>query len=99
MGNETIYVTARLQARPGSQEALRHEALALTGTTREEAGCLRYELYECTGRPGELLFIEQWQTAADLERHLRQPHIQAFVQKAHNLLDAPMQIEQWRMLA
>jgi len=99
MGSDmTVYVTARLQARPEAQEELRHEARALTGTVRGEPGCLRYELYENSGRAGEFLFIEQWRTSDDLERHLRQPYIQAFIKKSNGLLAEPMQIGQWQTL-
>jgi len=94
----TVHVTARLQARPETQEALRHAARALSGPTRTETGCLRYDLYEHTNAPGCFLFIEQWQTADDLARHLQQPHIQAFIQTSADLLAEPLQIAQWQAL-
>jgi len=94
--NTTVHVTARLRSRPDTTDTLRHELTALTGPTRSEPGCLRYELYEHGDSPGEFLFIEQWQTATDLERHLRQPHIQTFIKKSGALLAEPMRITQWR---
>jgi len=94
----TVHVTARLQARPDTQAALRREARALTGPTRAETGCLRYDLYEHSSEPGCFLFIERWQSADDLARHLQQPHIQRFIQASAELLAEPLQIAQWQAL-
>jgi len=97
MTNDTsVYVTALLCARPDTQAELQRELAALTGPTRSEPGCLRYDLFQQPGQPGQFLFIEQWRAADDLERHLQQPHIQAFIQKSGDLLAEPMQIAQWQ---
>lgn len=93
MNNTNVYVTALLNARPDTQAQLQRELAALTGPTRSEPGCLRYDLYQ---QPGQFLFIEQWRSAEDLERHLQQPHIQAFIQKSVALLAEPMQVAQWQ---
>lgn len=94
----TVHVTARMCARPDKRDSLLRELTALLGPTRGEPGCLRYELYQCTGSPDEFIFIEQWQTAADLERHLRRPHVQAFIEASALLLAEPMQIAQWQRI-
>ncbi len=91
-----VHVTARICARPDTYTRLRRELIALMAPTRSEAGCLRYDLYEHSGQPGEFLFIEQWQTTDDLERHLQQPHIQHFLAASADLLAEPIQIAQWQ---
>ena len=95
MNEKPIHVTARLCARAGMQDALQCALAALTGPTRTEAGCLRYDLFQNAGHPEEFLFIEQWRTAGDLERHLQQPYIQSFIRKSDELLAGPMQVAQW----
>ncbi len=99
LNDSTIHVTAHLCARPDTHDSLRRELTALTGPTRSETGCLRYDLYEHSDEPGLFLFIEQWRTEDDLARHLQQPHIQAFIQKSADLLAEPMQIAQWQALS
>jgi quinol monooxygenase YgiN len=96
MNEQPIHVTARLYSRPDTQEALRRALAALTGPTRAEPGCLRYDLFQNAGQPEEFLFIEQWRTAGDLERHLQQPHIQSFIRISGDLLAGPMQVAQWQ---
>jgi quinol monooxygenase YgiN len=94
--DSSVYVTALLCARPDKQAELQRELAGLMGPTRNEDGCLRYDLYQQPGQPGQFLFIEQWRSADDLERHLQKPHIQAFIQKSDDLLAGPMQIAQWQ---
>jgi quinol monooxygenase YgiN len=95
MNDTCIHVTARLCARRDKQDALRQELMSLLEPTRNEPGCLRYELYQQSGQGENFLFVEQWRSVADLERHLQQPHVQAFIQKSDVLLAEPMQVAQW----
>ena len=97
MANDTtVHVTAMLRARPDTRTQLQRELEAVKGPTRKEPGCLRYELYQQADQAEKFLFIEQWQTADDLNRHLQQPYIQSLIQKLDSLLAEPMQITQWQ---
>ncbi|SJN09426.1 hypothetical protein FM113_06145 [Leucobacter sp. 7(1)] len=56
----------------------RAEALAvyaeLIRATREEAGCLSYELLADVEDPAAFVLAECWRSEADLEAHTRTPH-------------------------
>jgi len=45
--------------------------LSVKGPALAEPGCLSICIYEEYGEEDSLLYIEQWQSMADLERHLR----------------------------
>jgi len=90
-----IVVTARLQARQGQAAALEQQARALILPTRAEQGCRVYALYRCPDREGLFMFFEQWQSREALETHLRQPHVQAFMQAAESLLEGRVAVTIW----
>ena len=70
-----LHVVAMLHARPGSEEELRELARGLLDPTREEPGCLRYELFEDPADPAALTFVELWESEAHLQAHLETPHL------------------------
>lgn len=46
----------------------------LIHATREEDGCLRYELLSDTEDPTRFVLAEAWRAEADLDAHTRTPH-------------------------
>ncbi|MCY4368274.1 MAG: putative quinol monooxygenase [bacterium] len=72
---ETLTLIARIRARKGSEDVVRDALAALVPPTLEEDGCIEYRLHAVNGDPGLFYFVEQWQTAEDLDRHLSSPHI------------------------
>ena len=47
--------------------------------SRGEPGCVAHNWYEDRGRPDDLMFVEEWASMADLQRHFRVPASRAFV--------------------
>lgn len=52
---------------------------ALVKATREEPGCLHYELCQDLKDPGHFLFIEAWKDEEALEAHIASHHFQKLV--------------------
>lgn len=92
MSANIVTVVAILKAKPGQEEALRGELLALIPTTRAESGCLNYDLHRALDNPAVFVFHENWKTKADLDAHLAKPHLTAFFAKAGDLLAEPAQV-------
>ncbi|MDJ0513194.1 MAG: putative quinol monooxygenase [Methyloceanibacter sp.] len=90
-----VTVIAFHRAKSGKEDALREALLALCGPTREEQGCINYDLHVSAEDPGLLVFHENWVSKADLDRHLASPHIDAFRQVAGELLAEPPNITLW----
>ena len=63
----TVTIVARRSERKGVLAALR----SLLTSTAGERGCLRRRLYEDVETNGSFIFVEEWATAADLQRRLR----------------------------
>ena len=99
MSATTVTVIAEIKARPGQEAALREVLLTLPGPTRQEAGCINYDLHEHASEHGWFVFHENWRSKADLDRHLATPHVTAALAKAGPLLAEPPRIHLWTRIA
>ncbi len=98
MNTPPVTVVALLRAKPGQEAALRSELLQLIPITRQEPGCLNYDLHAAVDNEGFFLFHENWSSKQHLEDHLGRPHLTAFLAKANDLLSEPVQITLWEKI-
>lgn len=98
MNNTPLTVVAVLRAKPGQEASLRQELLALIPVTRQEPGCLNYDLHQAAEDSGLFMFHENWSSKQHLDDHLARPHLQAFFAKAPALVAEPPQITLWRKI-
>jgi quinol monooxygenase YgiN len=83
------YVIAEINAKPGSEAALRNLLVPFARGSRKEPGCLVYTLMEVIAEPGRFLTFERWTNKAALEAHMVTPAIKAIVPKLEPLLAKP----------
>lgn len=72
-----LHAVATIPARTGSEDAIRAALSSLVEATRQEEGCLAYDLYESGSAPGTFITVERWTDQAALEAHLATPHVAA----------------------
>lgn len=85
-----LTVVALINAKPGSEDAVRDAMAALVPPTREEEGCLAYSLYESATTPGTFVTVESWRGQNDLDGHMASAHIAAtFAAAGDHLASAP----------
>ena len=96
---KSITVVATFEARPGKENELRNALIGLVAPTRQEAGCLNYDLHVLPEQPAKFLFHENWTTKAALDVHLQSPHIQALLPRVGELCVAPPEITIWNRIA
>ena len=82
-------VILRLSAKPDKVEDLKRVLVALVGPTRQEAGCISYEIFQNNADACDFTFIEEWRDQAALDAHWASPHVQAALAKGVPLLAAP----------
>ena len=99
MSKPTLRVIARLIAFPDKVAQLKSLLLSIIEQTRQEQGCIKYELLQNQSDLTDFTFIEEWESAALLEQHLASNHIQAAVQKLAGLAVAPPDIRCYELLA
>ncbi len=94
----TVRVVARLIALPGHQEALKSILAGLVELTRQEDGCMLYELLQNQEDSTDFVFVEQWESEPLLNAHLDSLHVNEAEAKLDKLLAAPPDIRLYRLL-
>src|SRR5262245_10473612 len=92
MAESQVTVIACIKARPGQEDRVRQELLALLAPTRVEKGCVNFDMHQALNDPGLFLFHENWTSERDLDAHLQSPHIQRWITVSRDLLAEPIEI-------
>ena len=66
--------------------------------TREESGCIGYELLGNLEDPREFTFVEQWEGESALEAHFSTDHIAGAVRKFPQLLAQELDLRKYHLL-
>lgn len=72
--------------------------LGLLAPTRQEAGCLNYDLHQLSEEPTRFLFHENWTSQAHLDAHLQSAHIKALLPRVDGLCTAFPEIKIWERI-
>lgn len=72
----------------GREEELKELLMSLVAPSRDEAGCVTYDLYET--EDGDFLIVETWQNADYLEGHKTTDHFINFKELAPELVEDKM---------
>lgn len=81
-----LQVVATIPATPEAAEAIRTALSTLVEQTRQEDGCLSYDLFESAAAPNTFVTVERWRDQAALDEHMRSPHLaEAFTAAAGGL--------------
>lgn len=84
-----LQVVAVITAKPGSEDVVEGALRDLASVSREEEGCLSYELNRSAADGAVFVTVERWREQADLDAHLQTPHLQTALQVAGEHLAAP----------
>ena len=74
-----VKLIARLRTQAGKADVVAAALLSLAGPSREEPGCMLYDVCRSKSDANELLVLEEWESQAALDEHMATPHFQAFV--------------------
>lgn len=88
-----VDVVAHLCAKPGCESALRLVLESFVAPTRQEKGCLRYDLHVDLDDPTKFTFVEEWESRVDLEKHGQSEHIAAGRLQFPALLSQPAWVQ------
>jgi quinol monooxygenase YgiN len=73
-----ITVTALIRSKPENVEELKHALEILVDGTRQEPGCINYDLHQSVSEPASFVMLEEWKDEAALKAHQGMPHYLAF---------------------
>lgn len=98
MDKETVHIVAHIVAREGEEARVQAELEKLIEPTRAEPGCLRYELFVNKEKPGDFVFMEEYQDDGAFQAHMDSKHVAAAIAAAVPLLASPPDIRRYRRL-
>jgi quinol monooxygenase YgiN len=98
MTSETLRVVARIIALPDKVDEVRSLLDQLIEPTREESGCISYELLQNKSQPGDFTFVEEWESDEALDTHMGTAHVQDAISGTAGLLVEPPDIRRYRLL-
>jgi quinol monooxygenase YgiN len=85
-----LTVVAVFRSQPANELALKTALHAMLGPTRDEPGCLNYDLHQAEDEPGSFFFHETWETAEHHRAHLDTPHVRRLLALTADLLVEPI---------
>jgi len=100
--NDQVVLHVTMEAVDGHEDELRDQLNALVAPTREEAGCLEYNLHRDPEHPGNFMFYERFVNQAALDAHIATAHFQNFVQYRAAAKPDPVAkvvVTRWRQIA
>ncbi|MEA2622675.1 MAG: hypothetical protein QOH61_1585 [Chloroflexota bacterium] len=91
MNQDPCVVVAVFRGRPGREQALAAALRQMCIPSRDEPGCINYDLHASAIDPGEFFFHETWASADDHRVHLDSPHVRHLLTITPDMLREPIQ--------
>jgi len=70
-----LTIVANIKANADNIDLVKTELLKLIETTREEAGCINYDLHQDHENPAHFMFYENWQSRELWQAHMGNQHL------------------------
>ena len=87
------------RAKAGHEAQVEELILALVEPLRAEEGAVAFHVHRDRSDPAAFVIYEAFRSKKDLERHLEQPHTQAFIRDMRPHVEGPLRQQFLRMLS
>lgn len=94
-----VTIIGTVIAKPATRAELVELLASQVTPTRAEPGCLNYDFHVDAADPCCFVFYENWLSQADLDAHLKMPHLGPLFSQLDRLLAAPVDIRHLTMLS
>jgi NAD(P)-dependent dehydrogenase (short-subunit alcohol dehydrogenase family)/quinol monooxygenase YgiN len=88
---------AFFRAQPGQTKSLGKALTDLVDPTRQEAGCISYDVHQSLQDSDSWFVYENWRSSADLDAHMQTAHIKAFLALAPSLVQGDIGLQRFTM--
>jgi len=85
------------KAKEGKREELQALLQGLVDQSKQETGCLLYELYEDRKASGHFFILEKWDSRESFGQHAKQPFLAEGFQQMEGLLEEPYKIVTYKL--
>jgi len=90
-----IIVTARMKVKSGKMESFISKTQYLISSTRQEKGCISYNLYASTEEDDVLIMLEQWIDIKSSNEHMETDHFKKFGNTIEHFLEEKIEIKSY----
>jgi len=98
MSKEHIRAIAHLDARPEKTEELRVLLTSLLEPTRQERGCVRFELQQNRDSPTEFAVVSEWRGEDAVQHHIETSYARHAMSRLPELLTASLDLRFYRLV-
>ena len=98
MPQEHVHAIAHLHARPDKTEELNSLLTSLLEPTRQESGCIRFELLQHRESPTEFAIVSEWYSERAVQDHIGTSHAQRAMNRLPDLLASPLDLRFYHLV-
>lgn len=91
-----IHIVAKNSVKKSQVETFKVLTKELILKSKEEEGCIAYDLYEDMNNPTVLTFIEIWADERAIEQHSKSEHFKKIVPKLGKLVDGEKEVKLYK---
>jgi len=84
--SKILTIVARIEAKEEKLNMVKEKVQKLIEPTRQEVGCIQYNLYQDNEKPEVFIFFENWESQALWEAHMQSTHLLDFIKETEGLL-------------
>ena len=95
---KTLRVITHLEAVPGTEEESKSLLLELAQQSRQETGCLKYELLQNNFNAAEFTLVSEWESKDAFQAHLYSKSVEELFMEDSDLLAKAPDIRQYHVL-
>ena len=93
-----IGVVVEEKIKEGQLEAFLDHMAEMITLTKQEDGCIAYDLYEAADGSGGIVMIEIWESQEALDKHMASEHFKRLVPASASFKAVPSQIRVFKRL-
>jgi quinol monooxygenase YgiN len=94
-----VYVVATFNLKPENVDEGKALILGFVEPSRAQQGCLFYEVHQSTDDPTELVVLDGWANADDLDAHSTSEQVQRTVNRLSPILTRPAQVKTYQKIS
>ena len=91
--HDIVCAIGRLTIRPGHEDEVRDLMRSVAEDSRQEDGCLAYQVHRAKDDPGTVVVYESWASPDAMTAHHRSAHMDLFRKAVKSLVDWPPKAE------
>ena len=82
-----LTIIANIYAKPDNIKRVKSELEKLVPITRNEEGCIQYDLHQNNENPAHFLFFENWSSRERWRNHMNAPHLADYMQASDGAVE------------